>query len=155
MPEIGDARLASDEVPAGACPFVYKDGRQTSLPRLRNLNAGPTSIRASVLERHAHAEAYAALVLAGGYEEAGDRGRFRVEVGDVLFHEEFEGHLDRFPERGAVVLNLRLSGTVGVTAGVARIEDADALARLAERDCREAAELVCLAAMKENPAACR
>jgi hypothetical protein len=40
------------------------------------------SIRASALGRHVHEEAYAALVLSGGYEEAGDHGRFQVKAGD-------------------------------------------------------------------------
>jgi hypothetical protein len=64
------------------------------------------TIRASVLGRHVHEKAYAALVLSGGYEEAGDRGRFQVKAGDVIFHEPFEAHLDRFSEKGAAVLNI-------------------------------------------------
>jgi len=68
--------------------------------------------RASVLGRHVHEKAYAALVLSGGYEEAGDHGRFRVKAGDVIFHEPFEAHLDRFSETGAAVLNLRLPSAV-------------------------------------------
>jgi AraC-like DNA-binding protein len=35
----------------------------------------------TVLERHQHAHGYIAVVLSGGYEEAGDRGCFRVQAG--------------------------------------------------------------------------
>jgi hypothetical protein len=53
------------------------------------------SICASVLDPHAHEEAYAVLVLSSGYEEAGDRGRLQVKAGDIIFHGQFEAHLDR------------------------------------------------------------
>jgi len=83
--------------------------------------------------RHTHAGAYAAVVLAGGYEETGNWGRFRVQAGDVLFHDAFDSHLNRFEPRGATILNLALTGQVhGLRAG--RVFDADAVARTAERD---------------------
>jgi AraC-like DNA-binding protein len=83
--------------------------------------------------RHTHAGAYAAVVLAGGYEETGNWGRFRVRAGDVLFHDAFDAHLNRFEARGATILNLALPGHAsGFRAG--RIYDADAVARTAERD---------------------
>ena len=108
------------------------------------------TIRASTFARHVHEEAYAALVLAGGYEEAGDHGRFSVKVGDVIFHEEFEAHLDRFPESGAIVLNLRLPRG-RFAAGLARVVDGDAVARMAERSCEDAVELLGSMVKKEPP----
>lgn len=108
------------------------------------------TIRASALGRHVHEEAYAALVLSGGYEEAGDHGRFRVEAGDVIFHEQFEGHLDRFSESGAVVLNLRLPVGRFFTTGMARVADPDWVARVAERSRQEAAELLFSAVRSES-----
>lgn len=108
------------------------------------------TIRAALLERHVHEEAYAALLLGGSYEEAGDRGRFRVKAGDVVFHEPFEAHLDRFPQSGAVVLNLRLPDALRVTGGIARVEDLDAVVRAAEKNCKEAVELICCSAMVEE-----
>jgi AraC-like DNA-binding protein len=48
-------------------------------------------------------------VLAGGYEETGNWGRFRVHAGDVLFHDAFDAHLNRFQARGATILNLALT----------------------------------------------
>lgn len=66
------------------------------------------TIRAPFLKRHVHAKPYAALLLSGAYEEAGDLGRFQVQVSPVIFHDRFEAHLDRIPKAGAVLLNLHL-----------------------------------------------
>jgi hypothetical protein len=48
----------------------------------------------TVLPRHRHESGYLALVLSGGYEEAGDRGRFHVHAGNVVLHGAFEAHMD-------------------------------------------------------------
>ena len=58
--------------------------------------------------RHRHALAYAAVVLRGGYLEAGPNGRFQVREGDVLFHAAFEGHADFFGARTTEIVNLPL-----------------------------------------------
>jgi AraC-like DNA-binding protein len=108
------------------------------------------SIRASALGRHLHEEAYAALVLSGGYEEAGDHGRFLVKAGNVVFHEQFEAHLDRFSETGAVVLNFRLPGC-SLTPGIAKVADPDSIARTAERSRRDALNLLFSSAISETP----
>jgi AraC-like DNA-binding protein len=80
-----------------------------------------------------HAGAYAAIVLSGGYEETGTWGRFRVRAGDVLLHDSFDAHFNRFEPRGATILNLALTGTPnGFRAG--RVSDPDAIACTAERD---------------------
>jgi AraC-like DNA-binding protein len=100
------------------------------------------TIPASVLGRHVHEKAYAALVLSGGYEEAGDHGRFRVKAGDVIFHEPFEAHLDRFSEAGAVILNLGLPFDRSYEPGIAKVADPDSIARMAERNCRDAVDLL-------------
>ena len=52
-------------------------------------------VAGTVMQRHRHAIGYVAVVLAGGYLEAGDAGRRRVGPGDALVHRPFEGHLDR------------------------------------------------------------
>jgi len=95
---------------------------------------------AEKLPRHCHREPFAAVVLAGGYDEAGDTGRHSVSAGDVIFHGAFESHLDMFHRPGAEVLVLPLpdhwSGPVLGTLG-----DADAVARSAERDVHEALEV--------------
>lgn len=84
------------------------------------------------IPRHLHAAPYAAVVLEGGYEEAGERGRYRVEAGDVLVHTAFSAHWNPAPGRRAVVLNLPL--TAAPNFAIARLPDPDALVRLAERD---------------------
>lgn len=89
------------------------------------------------IPRHIHDEAYAAVVLDGGYEEAGERGRWRVRAGDVLLHGRFSGHWNRRPGK-ALVLNLPLDRDLAGPA-MARVRDPDLLARLAERDPLEAA----------------
>ena len=88
------------------------------------------------LPRHRHAEGYIAVVLGGGYEEAGDAGRFTLRPGMVVVHGGWTAHLDRFGVHGAEVLNLPLAP--GLAPGVGTIDDPDAAARLAERDPRAA-----------------
>jgi AraC-like DNA-binding protein len=87
--------------------------------------------------RHRHNRAYAALVLSGSYEECGSRGRFKVGPGDVLVHDAFDSHLDRFQEKGAQVLNLVLWNSAP-NFSIGRVADPDAIARAAELDPIEA-----------------
>ncbi|MDP3746004.1 MAG: AraC family transcriptional regulator [Phenylobacterium sp.] len=89
--------------------------------------------------RHRHERAYVALVLRGGYHEAGEAGRRRLVAGDVAIHEMFDGHLNAVAPTGAVVLNLEVGGLAG---GFATIADPDAVARLAERDAIAAGALL-------------
>ena len=92
------------------------------------------------VRRHHHLRSYAAIVLRGGYIEAGDRGRFRAEAGDVLWHRAFEGHQDHFGARGADILNIDLPRPPG--AGAGRLADPDAVVRAAETSRSEAAFLL-------------
>jgi AraC-like DNA-binding protein len=92
------------------------------------------------MPRHRHVEGYAALVLAGGYVEAGDRGRIRVQAGQVVIHGAYEAHQDHFARAGALVLNLPLLGALEGITGV--VSDADAIVREAERDIVGAAALL-------------
>ena len=92
------------------------------------------------LPRHRHLEGYVAVVLEGGYEEAGDGGRLRAAPGTVVVHGRYEAHLDRFGAGGARVLNL--PAVAGLLPGAGVIADPDAVARLAERDPGEATGLV-------------
>lgn len=86
---------------------------------------------AAEIARHLHAGAYATLVLSGGYEEAGDAGRFRVQPGDVLIHAAFSAHRDRISAARTLVLDLALPDAA-----------LDLILRLARRDAREAARLL-------------
>jgi AraC-like DNA-binding protein len=89
--------------------------------------------RREALARHLHAQAFAALVLSGSYEEAGDSGLHRVSPGDVLLHGTHERHLDRFGAAGSNVLVLPLPADWRGAAR-ARASDPDRIVRLAERD---------------------
>jgi AraC-like DNA-binding protein len=86
-----------------------------------------------LLARHPHGRAFATLVLSGGYVEAGDTGRHRVQAGDVLLHQAWESHRDRFGDRGAEVLVLAIAD-VDASRPAGRVADPDAIVRLAERD---------------------
>lgn len=92
------------------------------------------------LARHRHDSGYVAVVLDGGYLEAGESGRIRTEVGMALIHHGWSAHQDGFGVAGAHVLNLPLPA--GIAEGAVRIADPDTVARLAERDPHDAAELV-------------
>jgi AraC-like DNA-binding protein len=93
------------------------------------------------MSRHRHLEGYAALVLSGGYLEAGDRGRIRVQAGQVLIHGAYEAHQDHFSRAGAVVLNIPLVDALDA-ATTGAVDDPDAIVRLAERDMAGAAALL-------------
>ena len=91
------------------------------------------------MTRHRHVAAYATLVLSGGYEEAGDAGRFRVSEGDVLIHSPFSAHRDAISRTGAVVLDLPLPFDGRDWPSRGRITDPDVLVRSAGHDASEAA----------------
>jgi len=93
------------------------------------------------LPRHRHARGYIALVLGGGYEEAGDQGRLNARAGMAILHGDWTAHRDRFGARGAQVLNL--PAVAGALSGAGYISDPDTAARLAERDPVAAATYVC------------
>jgi AraC-like DNA-binding protein len=92
----------------------------------------------TLLPRHRHQASYLALVLSGGYEEAGDRGRFRVHGGEAVVHGAFEAHLNRYESTGAEVLNLLLPAWLEPETPLLRSSDPDFAVRLAEKDPREA-----------------
>jgi AraC-like DNA-binding protein len=100
------------------------------------------TIRASEFRRHVHRHAYAAVVLSGSYEEAGDLGRLRVRAGDVILHEAFEAHLDRFPASGATVLNITLPANQIFQPGLGSVGDPDSIVRIAEKSEADAAMLL-------------
>lgn len=112
---------------------------RSSHPGVRPAKPGRTNhAPRELLPRHPHDHAFAALVLSGGYVEAGDTGRHRLEAGDVLLHQAWESHLDRFDGRGAEVLVLPIDDAdTGPLIG--RCADPDSIVRAAERDRGEAA----------------
>jgi AraC-like DNA-binding protein len=104
----------------------------------------------AVLPRHRHQCGYLALVVSGGYEEAGDQGRCHVREGDVVIHSGFEAHLNRYRRQGAEVLNLPLPPLLDTATPFLRAADPDAAVRLAERDPQQAVEFL-LATVKPLP----
>lgn len=100
--------------------------------------------RSECLTRHTHREAFAAVVLRGGYLEAGDRGRINVVPGDVILHGPYESHQDHVAASGADVLILPWISWPEEKLGspLGSVPDPDSLARLAERDMRGAARLL-------------
>ena len=105
----------------------------------------------SAVPRHRHDQPYAAIVLAGGYEESGSSGRYRVGPGDVLFHDAFDAHLDRFGVLGAEIFNLPLAAPPAVHAG--RIGDPDELVRLAMQGGEAAVHYLCEHVCETRPLA--
>ncbi len=106
------------------------------------------------MPRHRHRAGYVCLVLAGGYEEAGDQGRFQVRAGDAVFHGPFDAHLDRFCGTGAQTLNFEIAGWQADGWEHVRVPDPDFIARIAERDPAEAREAL-LASAAPLANACR
>ena len=104
----------------------------------------------TALPRHRHDRSYLALVLSGGYEEAGDRGHYRARAGNVMLHGPFESHLNRYDLQGSEVLNIPLPLQTEPSAAMMHIADPDTAVRLAERDPQQAVAFM-LATMKPQP----
>ncbi len=60
-------------------------------------------LQPGVRPRHQHRRGYAALVLSGSYEEAGDTGRWKAQAGDIVYHRAFEAHRNIVEMPSAVV----------------------------------------------------
>jgi AraC-like DNA-binding protein len=76
---------------------------------------------------HRHLSPYATLVLGGGYVEAGESGRWRIEHGTVVVHAAGEAHADWFGDRTTELIDFDVPE--GIAAGAYRCDDADALAK--------------------------
>jgi AraC-like DNA-binding protein len=94
------------------------------------------------IPRHRHGDAYAAVILSGGLQESGSRGRFDVGPGDVLIHRAFDAHQNTIFVTGAEVLHLSLPPNASLAEGLAHIADPDALAKAAETDPRMATTIL-------------
>jgi AraC-like DNA-binding protein len=89
-------------------------------------HANEQSMVAGDIERHWHERPYAALVIEGCYGEAGLRGRWDIEPGDVVVHQGFEAHQNVIKCGGARVINIPLPhGTFA--AGVFAVSDPEHL----------------------------
>jgi len=101
-----------------------------SMDRLRFLSLPSRT----VMRRHGHLHPYAALVVNGHYEEAGDSGRYRVTVGDVLIHAPFSAHCDRIPAGRNCVLDIPIPQHAAHLGSIGRVHDVDAIVRIAAKD---------------------
>ena len=78
---------------------------------------------------HSHAAPYAAVVLEGGYAEAGDGGRYRAAAGHVVIHPPFSAHADHVGAKGAVVVNLPLSMADSLALRTGSVADPEGVLR--------------------------
>jgi AraC-like DNA-binding protein len=97
-------------------------------------------VSSECIPRHVHDVAFATVVLAGGYVEAGDNGRCRAEPGDVLFHRPYDYHLNLVGCRGARVIVIPHDSRVALSFPYGRLRDPDRVARLGEEDIASALE---------------
>lgn len=94
----------------------------------------------SRMPRHRHDGGYLAIVVSGGFLEAGSGPRVEARAGSMIVHEDWEAHQDSFSARGARVLNLPKPASAGESVSGA-LADLDAVARLAEQNPLAAASL--------------
>ncbi|MBS0335197.1 MAG: helix-turn-helix transcriptional regulator [Proteobacteria bacterium] len=94
----------------------------------------------AVLPRHWHRHGYASVVLSGRFTEASFCGLAAAEPGDVLLHGCFDGHADHGDRGAGAIRILRLPWADEDVEGHFRVNDPDALVRIAENDPRAAAE---------------
>lgn len=93
------------------------------------------------LPRHRHLRAYATVVLAGAFEEAGYAGRIVAGPGDVLIHATMDCHANQIISAGVKLIRLEWPDASGV-GGLYHLDNIDDLARTAEKDVRAAALLL-------------
>jgi AraC-like DNA-binding protein len=89
------------------------------------------------LPRHRHFRAYATVVLAGSFEESGYNGRLRPTEGDVLIHPTLDCHANHMVSAGLKLIRLDWPDIEG-SGGLYRFDEVDAVARIAEKDVRQA-----------------
>ena len=100
--------------------------------------ATPVRLASAEIGRHYHQRPYATFVIEGGYEEAGDQGRFSVSAGDLLLHPPFSAHRDLVRSPRTRVLDLPLPFDGRAWPAIGALRDPDLVIRLARRYAREA-----------------
>ena len=93
------------------------------------------------LPRHRHLRPYATIVLAGTFEESGYNGRIHATAGDVLIHAALDCHGNEMVSAGVKLIRLNWPDTSGM-GGLYHLDDADVLARTAEKDVIAAVHLL-------------
>lgn len=90
-----------------------------------------------IFARHRHRVGHVSIVLSGGFDEIGDRGRLDVQPGDVLFRSPFCSHSQTI-HRPTRIFTLALPFGFPAPFEHGCLDDPDAFVRLWERDAREA-----------------
>jgi AraC-like DNA-binding protein len=93
------------------------------------------------LPRHRHLQAYATVVLAGGFLESGYAGRIFATPGDVLIHPTLDCHANQMISAGVKLLRLNWPDN-NKAGGLYRLNEVDEVARMSEKDVRSAALLL-------------
>jgi AraC-like DNA-binding protein len=113
---------------------VHAGDKERVIGEIEGSRTGPEILSGRArIPRHRHADAYAAIIISGGYEEAGDLGRWRVGPGDVLVHHSYEAHINRIAGAGCRLVNLPLPGSFP-RLGCMRITDPELIERLVRDD---------------------
>jgi AraC-like DNA-binding protein len=85
------------------------------------------------LPRHRHFRPYATVVLSGRFIENGYIGRVCTAPGDVIIHPSLDCHENEMFTNSIRIIRLEWHDSYGA-GGLFQIEDADAIARAAEKD---------------------
>jgi AraC-like DNA-binding protein len=109
----------------------------------RHIYPGIETIQSSFnLPRHRHMRSYASIVVAGTFEESGYIGRIHATEGDVLIHPELDCHANQKVPAGLRLIRLDWSYSKP-SGGFYHLRNAlDDLAKTAEKDPRDAAQLL-------------
>ena len=102
------------------------------------------------MPRHRHLDAYASIVLDGGYDQFAYAGHLRAEAGAVLVQPTLDSHADHRLTRRVRLLRLPWRREPGL-GGMFRVPGLDLIVRVADRDVGEAAALLAEAVGQAAP----
>lgn len=110
--------------------------------KFRDLQAGIEEIPANFhIPRHRHLHCHATIVLRGSFEEAGLACRTWATEGNLLISPILDSHIYRMDSQGMRLLRLPWPDTE-TQGGLYMLDDLERVARLAERDIREASAML-------------
>ena len=100
-------------------PHPRPETREGLPPRQQSLAPGVA------IPWHEHGHGYLAVVLEGGYLEAGDGGRVNVQAGDAVVHLPFSAHTDFVCQQRVELINLPLPLGYALRMRSGRIDQPD------------------------------